>query len=75
MRAGRIDPQGVAPTGRHVTFEGFDLHEYRDGRVRRLWICFDMAAIARDLGVLPPIGSRGEQITVKLANLQTRLRR
>jgi hypothetical protein len=34
-----------------------------------------MAAIARDLGVLPPIGSRAEQLTAKLANLQTRLRR
>ena len=56
-------------------FEGFDLHEYRDGRVSRLWICFDMAAIARDLGVLPPIGSRAERLTVHLANLQNRLRR
>src|SRR6266446_3534665 len=54
---GRLDPQGIAPTGRHITFEGFDLHEYRDERVSRLWICFDMAAIARQLGVLPPIGS------------------
>ena len=72
---GRIDPPGIAPTGKHVTFEGFDLHEYRDGKVSRLWICFDMAAIARDLGVLPPIGSRAEQLTAKLANLQTRLRR
>jgi hypothetical protein len=34
-----------------------------------------MAAIARDLGVLPPIGSLGERLTVNLANLQTRLRR
>ncbi len=72
---GRIDPPGVAPTGRHFTFEGFDLHEYRDGRVARLWICFDMAGIMRDLGVLPPAGSRAEQLTAKLANLQTRLRR
>ena len=72
---GSIDPPGIAPTGRHVTFKGFDLHEYRDGRVSRLWICFDMAGIMRDLGVLPPAGSRAEQLTAKLANLQTRLRR
>lgn len=72
---GRIDPPGIAPTGKQVTFEGFDLHEYRDGRVSRLWICFDMSAIARDLGVLPPVGSRAEQLTIGLANLQTRLRR
>ena len=30
---GPIDPPGIAPTGKHVTFEGFDLHEYRDGKV------------------------------------------
>src|SRR2546421_1852189 len=72
---GPIDPPGVAPTGRHVEFAGFDLHEYRDGKVARLWICFDVAAIMRELGVLPPPGSRGERLTAKLANLQTRLRR
>ena len=74
-QTGPIDPPGIAPTGRHVTFEGFDLHEYRDGRVSRLWICFDVAGIMRDLGVLPPVGSRAERLTAKLANLQTRLRR
>lgn len=72
---GRIDPPGIAPTGRRVTFEGFDLHEYRDGKVSRLWICFDMAASARDLGVLPALGSRAERLIVNLGNLQTRLRR
>jgi steroid delta-isomerase-like uncharacterized protein len=72
---GPIDPPGIAPTGKHVTFEGFDLHEYRDGKVARLWICFDVAGIMRALGVLPPAGSRGERLTAKLANLQTRLRR
>jgi steroid delta-isomerase-like uncharacterized protein len=72
---GPIDPPGIAPTGKHSTFDGFDLHEYRDGKVARLWICFDMADIMRDLGVLPPVGSRAEQLTAKLANLQTRLRR
>ena len=72
---GPLDPPGIAPTGKQVTFQGFDLHEYRDGKVARLWICFDVAGIMRDLGVLPPVGSRAEQVTAKLANLQTRLRR
>jgi steroid delta-isomerase-like uncharacterized protein len=72
---GPIDPPGIAPTGKDVTFQGFDLHEYRDGKVARLWICFDVAAIMRDLGVLPPVGSRAEGLTAKLANLQTRMRR
>ena len=72
---GPLDPPGLAPTGKALTFDGADFHEYRDGKVARLWICFDVAAIMRELGVLPPAGSRGERLTAKLANLQTRLRR
>ena len=73
--AGPIEPPGVAPTGKAIEFAGFDLHEYRDEKVARLVICFDMAASMRDLGVLPPEGSRAERLTAKLANLQTKLRR
>jgi steroid delta-isomerase-like uncharacterized protein len=72
---GTIDPPGVAPTGRRLRFKGFDWHVYRDGKVARLWICFDMAGVMRDLGVLPAAGSRAELVTAKLANLQTKLRR
>ena len=72
---GPIDPPGLAPTGRRLEFEGFDWHLYRDGKVARLWICFDMGAVMRDLGVLPPPGSREERLTAKLSNLRAKLRR
>ena len=58
---GLIDPPGFAPTGRAVAFEGVDLHEYRDGRLARLRIAFDMMDISRQLGLLPPAGSAVER--------------
>ena len=44
-------------------------------RAKRTGLAVRTIRFYSDKGVLPPIGSRGEQITVKLANLQTRLRR
>lgn len=34
------------PRGR-IELEGFELDEYRDGKVARLWICFDPAPMLR----------------------------
>jgi steroid delta-isomerase-like uncharacterized protein len=58
---GPLDPPGFAPTGRKVEFEGADFHDYRDGRVCRLRIVFDMMEVARQLGTLPKAGSRVEK--------------
>jgi steroid delta-isomerase-like uncharacterized protein len=73
--SGRIDPPGLAPTGKRIEFEGADFHTYRDGKVARLQIVFDMADLMRQLGVLPPPGSMGEKAVTALGNLQTKLRR
>ena len=72
---GPLEPPGLAPTGKHLEFEGADFHAYRDGKVARLQIVFDMADAMVQLGVLPEPGSRGEKVVTKLGNLQTRLRR
>ncbi len=70
---GVIDPPGLAPTGRPLVFDGADFHEYRDGKVCRLRIVFDMADIMRQLGVLPPTGGGQERAMAKLTNLRARL--
>lgn len=72
---GPLEPPGFAPTGRPVVFEGADFHEYRDGKVSRLRITFDMADIMRQLGVLPAQGGREERAITKLANARGRLSR
>jgi hypothetical protein len=58
---GPLDPPGFAPTGKRLEFEGVDLHEYRDGRVSRLRIVFDMMEVGRQLGTLPKAGSPVEK--------------
>jgi steroid delta-isomerase-like uncharacterized protein len=72
---GPIDPPGIPPTGRRMEFEGADFHEYRDGKVARLRIVFDMADCMRQLGALPQPGSRGEKAMAALARVQAKLRR
>ena len=76
---GRLDPPGFAPTGKRIDFEGADFHEYRDGRVCRLRIVFDMMDTGRQLGTLPQTGSRAEKAAAAAQRLaveaRSRLRR
>ena len=58
---GPIDPPGFAPTGRRWELDGVDLHEYRDGRVCKLRIVFDMMTASRQLGLMPTVGGRAER--------------
>jgi steroid delta-isomerase-like uncharacterized protein len=73
--SGPIDPPGVPPTGTVLEFEGADFHEYRDGKVARLRIVFDMAELGRQLGLFPPRGSAAERTGVKLLQLRSRFGR
>jgi steroid delta-isomerase-like uncharacterized protein len=54
---GLLEPPGFAPTGKRIEFDGADFHEYRDDRVSRLRIVFDMLDIGRQLGTIPKAGS------------------
>jgi steroid delta-isomerase-like uncharacterized protein len=72
---GPLDPPGLAPTGKRIEIEGGEFDEFRDGKLVRLRMVFDMADAMRQLGVLPAPGSRAERLTAKAANLQGRLRR
>jgi steroid delta-isomerase-like uncharacterized protein len=70
---GPLDPPGLAATGKSIEFDGADFHEYRDGKVARLRIVFDMAGIMRQLGVLPPTGGTQERILAKVTNVRGKL--
>ena len=69
---GRMDPPGFAPTNGRIDFTGFDLHEYRDGRLSRLIILFDNAEVARQVGAMPPAGSRAERVGAAMQRLTAR---
>jgi steroid delta-isomerase-like uncharacterized protein len=58
---GRLDPPGLAATGRRWKGDGMLVDEYRDGRVCRLRTCFDMLDASRQLGLMPRPGSLAER--------------
>jgi SnoaL-like polyketide cyclase len=72
---GPLDPPGLAPTGRRIQPEGGDFHEYRDGKLARVRIVFDVADTMRQLGVLPATGGREEHLITRLAGLRAKLGR
>ena len=49
--AGPLEPPGVAPTGARVTREGFELLEFREDRLSRLRIVYDIMDLYRQMGV------------------------
>jgi steroid delta-isomerase-like uncharacterized protein len=69
---GTIDPPGLPPTGKRVEFEGADFHDYRDGKVARLRIVFDMADLSRQMGLMPGRGSAAEKALVAAQRLRAR---
>ena len=71
---GPVDPPGFAPTGKRVEFDGADFHEYRDGRVCRLRIVFDMMDVGVQLGTLPPPGSAVEKAGAAAQRLAMQVR-
>ena len=72
---GPMDPPGYAPTGRNAVFQGVDFHEYRDGKLARLRVDFDVMDLARQLGLLPPQGSRTERAMAAAQRLGARFMR
>jgi steroid delta-isomerase-like uncharacterized protein len=76
---GPLDPPGFAATGKRLQFAGADFHQYRDGRVCRLRIVFDMMDVGRQMGTLPTAGSAVEKAAAAAQRLgmtvQQRLRR
>lgn len=71
---GPLDPPGFAPTGARMEIHGFDLQEYRDGRVCRLRIVTDMMEASRQLGLMPPQGSRVEQAAAAAQRMGVKVR-
>jgi steroid delta-isomerase-like uncharacterized protein len=71
---GPLEPPGFAPTGERVEFDGCDVHEYRDGRVCRLRIVFNMMDVGRQLGLVPKQGSRVERAGAAAQRLGVRAR-
>jgi steroid delta-isomerase-like uncharacterized protein len=62
----------LAPTGGRLEMLGMDRSEISDGRLARHQIFWDIAELSRQLGALPPRGSRAERIARRLQPLSAR---
>jgi steroid delta-isomerase-like uncharacterized protein len=64
---------GVAPNGRRLDLEGYDLITVRDGLIQSNDAFTDSMSFARQIGMMPPQGSRAEQRMTGAFNAKTRL--
>jgi steroid delta-isomerase-like uncharacterized protein len=66
---------GFAATGKQIEIEGIDLYEFRGGLVSRYRGRYDLAEVARQLGLAPERGSRAEHVMAFLQRNGMKLRR
>ena len=65
--------QGFAPNGARIELEGCDVVTVSNDLITHNDAYIDSGEIARQLGFLPPAGSRAEARLTKLANVRTRI--
>jgi hydroxyacylglutathione hydrolase len=73
--AGPGNFEGFEPNGARIEVEGCDVLVVTDEKIQSLDAYLDGADVARQLGLLPAIGSRTEARMARLANLRARLMR
>ncbi len=64
---------GVEPTGSRIDLEGIDLLTIRDGLIQSNDAFTDSMTFAREIGMMPPQGSRSEQRMAGAFNTKTRV--
>jgi predicted ester cyclase len=69
---GTGDFEGVEPTGAKVELEGCDLLKIEDGKLVSLEAYMNGNEFARQVGLLPPLGSGPDKALLKAFNLKTR---
>jgi hypothetical protein len=65
---------GLLPTGQSFEIFGADEFTFRGELMARCRSYFDRFEMARQLGAVPPVGSRGERVMTRLQNLRTRVK-
>ena len=66
---------GLEATGQSIDILGVDEFRFRGELLEGVRSYFDRSEMARQIGVLPPVGSPAEQVLTRFRNLQTRLKR
>jgi glyoxylase-like metal-dependent hydrolase (beta-lactamase superfamily II)/predicted ester cyclase len=71
--AGPGQLNGIAPTGDPLSLEGLDLLTVRDGLIQSNDAFTDGMTVARQIKMMPPLGSPGERRLMRAFNAKTRL--
>ena len=71
--AGPRSFNGIAPTGHHMELEGVDVLTVSDGLIQSNEAFTDTMSVARQIGMMPPLGSSAEQRLTSAFNVKTRL--
>jgi len=69
---GPLNPPGFAPTGTEITVRGADIHTFRGDQLGHVVTITDVAAVALQIGAMPPPGSIGEKLGVQVQHLMAR---
>jgi steroid delta-isomerase-like uncharacterized protein len=72
---GPMDPPGFAATGKPLVVEGIDRMRIRDGRIAEYRAFWDLMDASRQLGMMPPTGSRQEKAMATLQRFGAKLKR
>ena len=65
--------EGIDATGKALAIDGMDHLVIRDGTIATNFVVFDQMQFARQIGLLPADGSRGDRATRAAFNARTRL--
>lgn len=71
---GRLPNASFAPTGDHVDYTGVAIITLQDGKASHVRQYPDVISLQRQIGAMPPAGSRGERLFVRLQALSARRR-
>ena len=72
---GRWEPLATAPTGARFSVEGVDEWRFRGELMCVYATHYDSIDMARQMGVLPPVGSRAERLLRAFQPIQARFQR
>jgi len=64
--------QGIEATGKRINLRGVDVMEIENGLIAHNTIYYDGASFARQVGLLPPQGSRVDRMMLGAFNAKTR---
>ena len=72
--SGRVPGSSLSPTGDRVDYTGVAIIGLRDGKISQVRQYPDLIALQRQIGALPPIGSRAEAVFMRLQAISARRR-